>query len=236
MHVVYDKLVLTEEIAGYMREVIKGTVPREIPMGWSGLIVYHNASNSYYSSKSQHPIEYEKILRTHQPPSRWEGVALALRRLLEQHPDYQFFVLPVVARPKVEHWLALQGKGRIATKMGDAAEDYHVLFKVTSPFNKFTRYVAAPSRTLHKDLIAKANISINHWLASFADLNRHERNVMRVALRAQTKSFPAIFEEKSEVTPTSLLNGRTHNEFRAITMQMNIGAIQEFIRKTTHGG
>lgn len=236
MHVTYDKLTFPPNVAIYVREIVQGKPLKTIPAGWNGLIIYHPASNQYYSSKSEDPLFYEEIIRTRLPVGRWEGTALSLRNLLDHHPDYQFFVTSMRSRTTVEMSLANMGKARVATKMGAMSTDYHVLFEVSSPFNRMTRYVCAPSQTPQEDLIAQANDSIDNWLKSKARIHGPERRTMRVALRYNSPNMPPVFEEKSEVTATPLLNGVEHRKFRTITMQKNLEAIQAFIHRTTFGG
>lgn len=231
MHISYPKLILDPHIASQLREVVGGVASKEIPSSWKGIIIYHPATNQYYSTKSKEPLVYEEVIRT-KPTGKWDKIALALRKLFNTDGTFQFFVMHVSIRPVVEQWLASQGKVRVTTKMGDAAEVMHVMFKVTSPFNKVSRFVVAPANEPREDLIAKANSGMALWLKSHSSNMRSERNTLQIALRSRMQVNNRVFEKESEVIATNLLNGYTHNQFRSHTRLLNELAVKEFVRLT----
>jgi hypothetical protein len=235
MDIEYDKLAIPQDLKAFVMEFTSATRGADIPPGWDGIIIYHPATNQYYSSKTINPWEYSDMLRSRSPQSLWATVAVALREMLDTHRQFQMFILNRKARGVVETWLAEIGKKRVATKMGQAANGVHVMFKVYSPFNKFTRYVTAPGDTPNEKLIEQANRSIKIWLGSAANKNSNERQTIRVALRYFTSSSTEAFEDKSVVSRTNLLNGYKHNEFRIVTQRQNLTAIREFVSNTTGG-
>lgn len=232
MNIDYPKLHIAETIAPFMREIVNGVPVTPVPRGWCGILIYHPATEQYYSTKSVSPMTYERIVREQKGP-RWDTIAIALRKMLEHHPAYQFFILPVQARQTVEGWLSHQGKRRVATAMGEAANSEHVVFKVYSANNKFTRYVTAPCNTPREKIIAQANTSIAEWLKSTSSVNKHERDTMRVALRSLPNINYKVFEETAEVQSTNLIANKNHSEFRSVCINMNLKAIREFIMATT---
>lgn len=231
----YDKLVFPAELHAYVREVTFETRSRDLPPGWESFIIYHPATNQYYSSKSVGPLQYYDLVRTKQPWHRWDKVAHALRQMLETSSTFQFFVLNLRSRAIVEGYLANIGLRRVNTKMGDVTGQEHVLFRVYSPLNKITRYAVAPISTPREELIEKVNVSMAKWLGSHTRVNQQLRKTMRVALRSQFDINRSVFEKESIVTATNKLVGKKHNEFRVISMHENIQAIGDFVRATTGG-
>jgi hypothetical protein len=235
MNISYDKLVLPDNLRPYVRELVPVTWDRDIPPGWDGLVIYHPATNQYYSTKSINPVQYYELLKTQYPDSVWKSVAVPLKLMLSSHPDFQMFVLHRRSREVVEKWFADNGKIRVTTKMGQAAEAQHVMFKVFSPYNKFTRYVTAPVDTPKEKLIEQANKSMGKWLGSNSKLHNNERTTMRVALRSLFQPNMEVFEPESVVTSTNYLSQAHHGQFRRISQNKNMEAIREFIRNTTRG-
>lgn len=235
MKIDYPRLEIPAEFKVLVREVVDGTGIGPIPRGWTGILIYHPATAQYYATTSRTPMTYEEIIRLRIEP-RWSRIAIALRKMLEHTPEYQFFILPMQARPTIERWLSHNGKRRIATKMGEAQVGRHVLFEVYSPYNKITRYVSAPSTISREDIISLANISLARWLKSSTTIHKHERETMRIALRSKFAVNGKVFESESVVNPTNLLEGHNSNEYRTISSDLNFKAIQHFIASTTIGG
>lgn len=234
MQIDYDKLVLPDHIKVFAREVIKGQAQISVPASWQAIMIYHPATSQYYATKSATPFHYEQIVRERLQP-RYDNLAIALRNMLEVHPQFQFFILSTKARGMVEKWMASIGKRRIATRMGEAATEEHVLREVYSPFNKVKRYVGAPASHSHRQVIGAANTSMAQWLASSASQHKHERETMRVALRSRFDPNRGVFEREATVTATTGFEGCKHNEFRSILMEKNLQAIREFIQSTVTG-
>lgn len=236
MSVEYDRLVIPQQLRSVLREVVKGVPDREIPISWYGIMVYHPATQQYYSTKSVRPLEYERTIRTRHPVATWNLIARSLQTLLNINHDFQFFVLHTKARHDVEGWMANQGFRRVSTKMGDCADEEHVLFKVYSPYNKIARYVSGPASMPKEQAIKLVNTSMATWLSSIAKQNRTVRETMQVALRSRIIINTRVFEDASEVTRTNLLVGKKHKEFRSICADQNLNAVLDFIRGTTTGG
>lgn len=232
--VAYPELIFAPSVASFIREIVDGKPVTNIPKGWTGILIYHNATGQYYSTKSVKPMEYEEIIRERKEP-RWSGIAIALHSLLKQDSQYQFFILPLQARPAIEKWLADHGKRRVATRMGEAAKVEHVLFKVYSPYNKFTRFVAAPSDTIPAKIITKANAGLLQWLKAQTNIHKHERDTMRVALRGKITNNVKVFDRESVITHSHFLSGSKHNQFRTIVTELNFNAIRDFILATVTG-
>jgi hypothetical protein len=235
MQITYDPIVIPDRLRMYVREIASPPVQDVVPPGWSGIIVYHPATNQYYSSKTVRPFDYFNLLRSRQPEKKWEDLAVSLKQMLAINHTFQFFVLHTKSRDIVEGWMAEMGKRRISTRMGDTATQEHILFKVYSPFNKVTRYITAPLTTPHEKIIAQANTSISTWLKSHSRMNQELRKNMRVALRCVFGAVPVIFEPESVVSSTNKLVGKKHNEFRAITTHENLQAMMDFARATQGG-
>lgn len=235
MRIYFPRLDIPDHLKGMMREVVDGVLLTSLPTSWTGIMIYHPATNQYYATKSQNPMAYEEIVRTRQEP-RWSALAISLRKMLEHSPDYQFFILAMQARPTIEQWMASQGKRRITTRMGEANSGERTLFQVYSPFNKVTRYVVSFVNTPTDEVIEKANASMAQWLGSKSQTHRHERETMRVALRSKFTTNTKIFEKESVVTDTHALYRHSDNEFRSVCMNMNFNAILTFIQNTTRGG
>lgn len=231
MHISYPKLILDPHIASQTREVVNGIVNKEIPLGWQGVIIYHPATNQYYSTKSKTPLALEEIVRL-KPAAKWDRLSLALRKLFAIDGTFQFFITHISLRPTIEQWLASRGKVRVITKMGEAANIIHVMFKVTSLYNKVSRYVIAPADETQANLIAKANAGIAMWLKSHSSHMRTERNTLQVALRCRMQVNNRVFEKESEVIATNLISSMKHSEFRGYTRLMNELAAKEFLRST----
>lgn len=235
MQIDFQRIVFPESLRLFIREVIDGVPATSVPKGWAGILIFHPATGQYYSTKSKEPLHYEKIVRLRLEP-RWSDIAVALQKMLQHHRDFQFFILPVQARPEVEGWLASQGHHRVSTMMGEGETGgILVLFKVYSPYNKMTRYVTTLSSTPKEKIIKQANAGFAAWLSSGTKMNRHERETMRVAARSKFFTNTKVFEDNSLVTSTNLLDNHTPNEFRAICAEMNIRAVREFILETTRG-
>lgn len=235
MNISYDQIAIPDHLRVFVRELTPSSQATDIPPGWDGLIIYHPATNQYYSTKSINPLEYCEILRTRYPNAWWQVVAVALKNMLNTHPQFQAFVLNRKSRGVVEKWLLDIGKTRVATKMGQTADGEHILFKVYSHENKVTRYVSAPAGTSKDKLIEQANISMRIWLASKARMYSQERSTMRVALRSMTTPNPQVFEDEAIVTCTSLLRDVKHSQFRRVSQSKNLEAIREFISNTVCG-
>ena len=234
MRIGYEPLTIPPHLQNYIREIKDGVVERPIPLGWEGIVVYHPATNQFYGTKSKNPAHYEEVIRT-KTPRYYPDVALSLRKLLDHDNQYQFFVFAIGARATVEGWLASIGKRRAATRMGEAAKVKHVMFRVTSQFNKFTRYVIAPSTATREELIKAANKGIAAWLQSTASAHRHERATMQIALRSRMQVNKEVFEPTSEVFVDNDLNNLQHNQFRNHCANWNLVAVKDFIHKTTTG-
>lgn len=235
MQIDFQRLIIPDNIKLLVREVIDGVPVGNIPGGWNCITIFHPATKQYYSTKSINPLHYEEIVRLRSEP-RWTRIAVALRKMLDHHPEYQFFIMPHQARSHVEGWLTGQGMQRIATCMGEGeTSDALVLFKVYSPYNKMTRYVTAANSASKEKIIKQANSAFAAWLASGTRMNRHERETMRVAARSKFLTNTKVFEDSSIVARTNLLIGRTPNQFRALCTEMNIQAVREFILNTTRG-
>ncbi len=232
MEISYDKLVFADHVKSLVREVTDGVPSAEIPGSWDCFLVFHPATRTFYSSKSNAVLVYEEVIRKRLSP-RWDSIAIALRRMLERNSAFQFFVFSKTARPTVEHWLNSQGFSRIATKMGEGVSPHRVLFRVYSHENKIMRFVSAPSNTSELEVIAQANKSFKTWLASTSGINRHERTTMRVATRSKTVANSSVFEATSVVTPTALFDGRPVREYRSLCMEYNLNSIKTFIANTT---
>lgn len=223
-------------IAMYAIEITNGAPARPVPVNYEGIMVYHPATQQYYSTKSKDYRAYERMVRERDPKTtNWAKAALVLRKLFAVNESYQFFVLPVKTRHVVEEWMASQGYRRVVTKMGEAANVRHVMFKITSQLNKVARYVVAPESEPREDLIASANKGLANWLRSTAGQHRNERNTMRIALRSQWTINNRVFEPESLVERTNYLDGYKHNEFRTLTMRYNEEEIIRFVRATITG-
>lgn len=234
MVVDYPKLIIPEELKPFIREVIPGQGLAHVPRGWTGIMIYHPATEQYYSTKSDTPAVYEQVIRE-QKGARWENTAIALRKMIDHHPGYQFFVLPVLARETIEGWMAKNGKRRVSTCMGEAAVVGHVAFKVYSPYNRIARYITAPVDTPREKIITQANSGMAGWLKSSSQVNRHERETMRVALRSKSVVNTKVFEPTAEVTRTGLVDGLPYGRFRSVCNNMNLQQIRNFIATTTMG-
>lgn len=224
-------LVVTPNMQVFLREVTSETKEEDLAYR-KGIMIYHPATGSYYATWSKNPLEYRKILNTRVGP-KWEAVALVLRKMLSVDPHFQFFVLPISARATVERWMADQGKLRVVTKRGEAADQEHILFQVYSYQNKFTRFVCAPADTTSEEVIAIANESMTRWLTSRAHKNKHERETMQVALRARFGVKIDTIERTARVSRTDLFRNVKHNEFSSRVTAMNLQAIRDFILATT---
>ncbi|BAW19161.1 hypothetical protein [Ralstonia phage RP31] len=231
MKISHSKLVITDDIRVLLREVTPTTQKGDIPF-WKGIMVYHPSTGQYYATWAKNPLAYYSTLRTRFGP-KWDKVALTVHQMLEHNTEFQFFVLPIHGRPTVEQWMALQGKKRVATMRGDAAEQIHVLFQVYSPFNKVTRFVCAPGDTPKDVVIKKANESMLRWLGSPAKQNKHERDTMRIALRTLFSNKTNPFETTAQVIRTNQFANVKHNEFTSRVTQLNLQAIRNFILDTT---
>lgn len=231
MQIHYPRLVITDNIRPFLREVTAETKEADLTF-WKGLVVYHPATGNYYSTWSKKPLEYRALLGSRVGP-KWDSLALVLRRMLSVDPGFQLFVLPIHARPTVELWLAQQGKRRVATKRGEAADQEHILFQVYSYENKFVRFVCAPADSSNEDIIASANESMTRWLTSRAHKNKHERETMQVALRAKFGVKANTIESSARVSRTDLFKNVKHNEFSARVTALNLQAIRDFIQETT---
>ena len=235
MQIDFLRLIIPDNIKLLVREVVDGVPVGSVPGGWNCITIFHPSTKQYYSTKSDKPLQYEEIVRLRLEP-RWERIAVALRKMIEHHPEYQFFIMPHQARHYVEGWLSSQGMQRVATRMGEGrSDDLLVLFKVYSPYNKMTRYVTTASTTPKEKIIKQANAGFAAWLGSGTRMNRHERETMRVAARSKFLTNTKVFEDSSIVARTNLLIGRTPNQFRALCTEMNIKAVREFIMNTTRG-
>ena len=234
MKIDFQHVHIPTELQNFTKEVVNGVPVTSIPKGWPGILIYHPATQQYYSTKSVEPLRYEEIVRLRQEP-RWSSIAIALRKMLDNHSDFQFFIFPMVARPGVENWMASQGYQRIATRMGEGDTKDLILFKVYSRLNKTTRYITASSTTPKEKIIKQANTGYTAWLASGTRVNHHERETMRDATRSKFSTNTKVFEQESKVERTNLLAGHTANEFRAICSEMNIKAVREFIQSTVTG-
>ena len=235
MKIDFQRLTIPDTIKLLVREVIDGVPVGNLPGGWNCITIFHPATKQYYSTKSINPLHYEEIVRLRLEP-RWTRIAVALRKMLDHHPEYQFFIMPHQARPHVEGWLSSSGMRRIATCMGEGeSNDLLVLFKVYSPYNKMTRYVTAASSAPKEKIIKQANSGFAAWLGSGTRMNRHERETMRVAARSKFLTNTKVFEDSSIVARTNLLIGRTPNQYRALCTEMNIRAVREFILSTARG-
>jgi hypothetical protein len=235
MNIQFQRISVPEDFDNSFLEVINGVPVIDIPKGWSGIMIFHPATKQYFCTKSVNPLQYEEIVRLKKEP-RWSSIAVALNKMLDHHPDFQFFVLHTRARPIVEKWMAFQGYSRIATKMGEGTSEPSTLFKVYSPANKITRYVVAPHESSHSKLLKQANSSFAAWLASGTWVNRQERVTMRAATQSNGyKTNAKVFEKESVVTRTDLLNGLKDNEFRAVCTKFNLQAAREFIQATVRG-
>ena len=231
MKISYDKIVLSKDLKKMTREIIDGVSSSDVPLAWTGIIVYHPATKSFYSTTSKEPFAYEEIIRKHLEP-RWSKIAIGLRRLLARHEDFQFFVMPLVARTFVEEWLWNNGNKRISTLMGEGAEPDRVIWQVYSPYNRFTRYVSAVADAKREDVIKQANSGLAQWLGSPSKTSRHERLTMQVALRSRVEVNREVFEPTALVNKTNLLNGQPHNAYRSVCMTHNAKAIKDFILNT----
>lgn len=234
MQINFQRINFPEHLHLFAREVIDGIPVNVIPKGWEGILIFHPATGQYYSTKSKDPIKYEEIIRLRLKP-RWENIAVSLQKMLNYHPDFQFFVLPVQARPQIEQWMASLGHRRIATMMGEGAGEPRVLFKVYSPFNKVSRYVVASPTLSKTKIIAQANTALSTWLSSPVSRNQSERTSMCVALRSLNIVNSKVFEEESIITKTNLLFGYRDNEYRTVCTKMNLMATKEFIQNTVSG-
>ena len=234
MQIDFQRVSFPQDLRIFAREVVDGVPVTSIPKGWEGILIFHPATGQYYSTKSENPLKYEEIVRLRLEP-RWSDIAVALQKMLNHHRDFQFFILPVQARPEIERWLASQGHRRISTMMGEGAAEPRALFKVYSPINKVTRYVVALPSSSRVKIIAQANAAMGTWLASPIRRNQSERKNMLIALRSRNAINTKIFEKGSEITRTDLLVGKRDNEYRTICMDMNLQAIREFIRSTVTG-
>lgn len=235
MIVEYDKLNRPSHISHFLREIVNGIPERDIPAAWEGILIYHPATNQYYTSMSGDVLGYELIVRE-KPYQHWKNKALVLRRLLDMHPQYQFFVMPTTARGVVETWLASQGKRRVATMRGEAMTEEHGVFQVSSPFNKVDRYVAAPLSTPAEKIVSKANLQFNRWLRTETLDNESIRNTLRVALRARSIEPRKVFDK----TTALVLRAPVPEEvcarnISAYIAHMNLEAAKDFIKKTTTG-
>jgi hypothetical protein len=235
MIVEYEKLTRPPQISHYLREIVNGVPEREIPKAWEGILIYHPATNQYYTSTSG-DIEFYELVVREKPYQRYKALALVLRRLLNIHPQYQFFVMPMQSRGLVENWLASQGKVRVATRRGEAMEEEHGVFRVYSPFNKVERYVAAPLSTPEEKLVSKANLQFGRWLRTESTEHEADRETMRVALRSKTLTPSRIFDKNTaRVARCSVPDGVCARNISAHVAFLNLEAVKEFVRKTTTG-
>lgn len=235
MIVEYDKLVRPSHISHYLREIVNGVPEKEIPAAWEGILIYHPATNQYYTTVSGDTAFYEQTVRE-KPYQRYKALALVLRRLLDMHPQFQFFVMPTQSRPVVEAWLASQGKVRVATRRGEAMMEEHGVFQIYSPFNKINRYVAAPLSTPQENLVSKANLQFGRWLRTESTENESLRNTMRVALRAKAVTPTRVFDTGTAVifrlsVPPDVI-ARNVSSYVAY---LNLEAVKDFVRNTTTG-
>lgn len=232
MKVDYPKLNIPPHIARFLCEIDNGIIKGRLLNNWTGILIYHPATNSYYSSKSNDPGKYESIVRE-KTPTKWPSIALALRKLLDVDPNFQFFALPLIARAEVESWMASIGKRRVATKMGEKTNVIHVMFEVTSIYNKVTRYLVAPLTTSREEIIKAVNKGMANWLKSTSPAYHNERSTLQIALRSRSQINKEVFEPESSVIATNLLDGYTHNQFRNRCMMLNAEAARDFVRATT---
>lgn len=234
MQVTFQQISFPDNIKGLVREVVSGVPDGEVPDSWQCVMIFHPATGQYYSTKCKYPLRYETVvyLRT---GASWAKVAVVLRRMLKQHPQFQFFIHSIQARPQVEKWMADQGYVRVSTKMGEGAAEPRVLFKVYSPFNRIARYVSASPLDSKAMIIARANASFASWLASPTRKNYNEHKTMCIALRSKNAVNTRVFEKEAVITKTDLLKGRRYGEYRVICARANLKAIHEFIRSTVTG-
>ncbi len=230
----YDPLVFPSELISLTREIRNGVPTKAIPAGWHNIIVYHPHSQSYYVSKSKDPAAYEKIVRERQG-QRWELLGHTLKKLLTQHPEYQFFVTPINARPMIEAWLASTGRKRVATSRGEVVKEEHVLFRVYSNQYNVERFVCAPKSTPHDKVIQKANIQLARWLRTPGTMHQHERESMRIALHSKFRPNSRVFSPQDLIYPHRLPADVTFQNVSAYTAERNLQAVRDFITSTVTG-
>lgn len=231
----YPLIKVPFEMEQFVVEIVNGFPTRRLPR-WNGIIVYHPASNSYYSTKVKDPLIYEENVRGGKGFASYNNLALVLRRLLDQHALFQLFVVPYEARVIVEQWLSTRHQAkRVITLKGEAATTIPVLYKVSSFNNNFHRYVIAPHGETRENILKKVNAGIIAWLTSTAKLDQSVRTQLRTALRYTATTKLAVFEHNSGILETTYISNFPASHHSSISTKLNLEEVQKFVTRTYNG-
>lgn len=154
-------MFVDQSVRAYLNPITDETEEKEIPPTMGGVIVYHNHSRRFYSTVVSNPFAFRRKMLSQ--TSEYYSLSKALRILLAQHPDFEFYYVHERARNAVEHMLCTHGFRRVTTTKGEMQEEIPHLFSVTDTKNSFTRWVIAPRTIDDYYLLKKINSSFRDW-------------------------------------------------------------------------
>lgn len=210
------------KLAALVTRIDENTKPVVLPNEKVGLIVFHRASRSYYSTITTDPFAYIKRLNPTHKEHRC--LALALRRALGNHPDVDVFYMHVDARTEAELILKSMNFRRVATGRGEMQNIEHNLYCVVNPHNNVTRFVCAAPDEKHSKIIAAAQKSIDKFLRSSISKHTTLRERLKPIVGWSLFKQPEVFGIGSRVQNLGPMNMKS-KDYSAFIRQKNIEAL-----------
>lgn len=218
----FPALVPTGQLAAYLTPITDFTKPVELPYRKAGVIVFHRASSSYYSTKVNDPFAYYKRLKPGHPSHT--SLALALQRAIGRHPEIDVFYTNEATRVDAENILKKMGYRRVATGRGERIARPHNLFSVTAKKSNIVRYVCADAKTPEEEIIASAEEGIRNFLTSQKTTQVTLRQRMLPIAGWTLFSQPKVFDHTSTVTDCGVLTIKP-KDYSAFVREKNLQAL-----------
>ena len=214
-------LLPTGRLGCLLTRIDAGVKPTKLLKSKVGLIVFHRASSSYYSTITTDPFAYvDRLKQTH---SQYRSLALALRRALERHPDVDVFYFDIDARPEIEQILKSMNFKRVATGRGEMQTQEHHLYSVTNPSNSVTRFVCASPGEKHDKIIEQAQKSIENFLSSSISKYTTLRERLKPIVGWNLFKQPVVFNNTSQVQDLGPMNMKP-KDYSAFIREKNLEA------------